>query len=78
MTALQAFLQTQITTGLTIREISRQTGVAASTISRICNGGISPNMETAGRILRPFGYRMEINKIGREPVDLGGQDERLD
>ena len=75
MTDLQAFLQSQITNGLTIREISRQTGVAASTISRICNGGISPNMETAGRILRPFGYRVAINKIGQEPMDLGGQDE---
>jgi len=64
MNTLQAFLQSQITTGLTIREISRQTGVAASTISRICNGGISPNMETAGRILRPFGYEAIIIKKG--------------
>jgi len=75
MTDLQAFLQTQITTGLTIRKISRQTGVAASTISRICNGGISPNIETAGRILRPFGYRVAINKIGREPTGEGGHNE---
>ena len=75
MNALQSFLQTQITTGLSVREISRQTGVAASTISRICNGGISPNIETAGRILRPFGYRVAINKIGREPMDLGGQND---
>jgi len=78
MNTLQAFLQSQIANGLGIREISRQTGVAASTISRICNGGISPNIETAGRILRPFGYRVAIKKIGREPVDLGGRDERLD
>jgi len=75
MNDLQAFLQSQITTGLTICEISRQTGVAASTISRICNGDISPNIETAGRILRPFGYRVAINKIGREPMDLGGQND---
>ena len=75
MNTLQAFLQSQIANGLGIREISRQTGIAASTISRICNGGISPNMETAGRILRPFGYRVAISKIGREPMEEGGQNE---
>ena len=69
MNDLQIFLQEQINGGFGIREISRMTGVAASTISRICNGGISPNIETVGRILRPFGYRVAINKIGRETVD---------
>ena len=75
MNDLQIFLQEQINGGFGIREISRMTGVAASTISRICNGGISPNMETAGRIVRPFGYRMAINKIVQEPVKDGGKNE---
>lgn len=69
MNDLQAFLQEQINGGFGVREISRETGVAASTISRICNGGIIPNIDTANRILRPFGYRMAINKIGQEPIE---------
>lgn len=68
MNDMQAFLQEQINNGFGVREISRQTGVAASTISRIYNNGIVPNIETADCILRPFGYRMAINKIWQEPI----------
>lgn len=68
MNELQAFLSEQISGGFGIRELSRQTGVAASTISRIHNGQVQPDIETANKILHPFGYRLAINKIGMESI----------
>lgn len=58
--SLQAFLRQQIDGGFGVRAIGRETGVSSSTISRIVNGKVSPDLRTCNRILKPFGYRVEI------------------
>lgn len=67
MEDIKAFLQSQIEGGFGVREISRLTGVAASTISRVSSGK-PVSIETANRILHPFGYKLAINRIGQHPI----------
>jgi predicted transcriptional regulator len=43
-----------------LRELSRKTGVAPSTIKRIFDGKVSPNIETVKKIIEPFGYKLKI------------------
>ena len=62
---IQSFLRAQINGGFGVREIARAAGLPASTISRIANGVVCPNMETCDKILKPFGYTIEIQKINR-------------
>lgn len=69
MDDLRAFLSDAIAGGFGVREIARQSGLASSTISRIVNTDISPNIITANKILKPFGYKIAINKIGMKPVE---------
>jgi DNA-binding phage protein len=60
----RAFVDLRIEEGHGIREIARDTGLQASTISRVVNGAVVPDTETIDKILRLFGYRLSINKIG--------------
>lgn len=61
--SIRDFLQCQIDGGFGIREIARETGVAASTISRIANGKVSPDIDTTERILKMFGCELSIVMI---------------
>ena len=63
MINMQQFLQDKIDNGMGVREISRKTGVGASTISRVATGKVKPDLDTAERILKKFGYILEIKRI---------------
>jgi len=52
----QQFVQEQLERGASTRYISRNTGVAASTISRIANGKVDPTETTINKLLAPFDY----------------------
>jgi len=58
------FLSNQIQGGFGIREIARLAGVSPSTISRIYNGLVVPDIDTVRKILEPFGYEMVVVKRG--------------
>jgi transcriptional regulator with XRE-family HTH domain len=54
--------------GLTQRELSRKTGVAQPSISKIEHGLISPTVDTLERLIRACGMELE-------PVDVPGEHD---
>lgn len=61
---IRDFIDNLFQSGLTIREISRRSGLPSSTVHRIYTGKTSPNLETAQKILNAFGHRLSITAQG--------------
>lgn len=53
--------------GLSMGELARTSGVAASTVQRIESGAISPTTTTANRLLAPLGKKLVV--ADRRPSD---------
>jgi transcriptional regulator with XRE-family HTH domain len=65
----------QDTTGLSLYEISRISGVPQSTLSRMAHGKTDPTLSTMQRLLTPFGITMKYEYAGspakRSGTNLG-------
>jgi DNA-binding XRE family transcriptional regulator len=57
---IQRFLDIWIKSGKSIREIAKTAGLSPSTISRIANGKVVPDIKTLQAIIEPYGYELRI------------------
>ena len=64
----RTFLDLEIDKGSGVRELARKTGLQPSTVSRIVNRKVVPDIETMDKMLNAFGFRLSINKVDMPPI----------
>lgn len=55
--------------GLTQQELARRTGISQPSLARIESGRVIPRLDTATRLLRECGMRLELIPQGGQGVD---------
>lgn len=55
--------------GLTQQELARRAGISQPSLARIESGRVVPRLDTAARVLRECGMRLEPMPLGGQGVD---------